>query len=123
MKKILPLLIAALLQFPLGADAQGLTGPADNVRWGGSSSTLIPGRNNQARWKLFQKHQQKLLGKTEAEVVAIFGKGGDGYEKNQRLYMIADYKRKAGYPYGTATEVAINYVKGKVESYTVILLH
>ena len=107
----------------LSAYSQGITGPVENVKWGGISANLLKGKTNAERWKNFQSHEQELLGKSELEVNAIFGKGGNGYEKNQKLYLLSDYKRKGRKPSGTATHLAINYVNGRVESYTVSLVH
>ncbi len=124
MKKILPLLIAALLQFPLGADAQGLTGPVENQRWGSSTcGELLPGKTDSERWKLFQSNEKTLLGKSEREVIKLFGKGGSGFKTNQRVYRITDWKRKSGKPVGTVTDVSVNFVDGKVESFEVHLVH
>lgn len=124
MKFVLLILLIAFVQLQISVAAQGLVGPVEKYRGGTTAGgVLIPGKTDQERWKLLQANQRALLGKTEKQVIAIFGKGGNGFKLNQKLYLITDYKRKNGKPFGSATELEITYLEGKVESYTVCLSH
>lgn len=123
MKIILLILIIAIFQLPLNATAQGLIGPKETKGGTTAGGTLIPGKSDKERWKLFQSVEKTLLGKSEKDVVKLFGKGGSGFRTDQRLYLITDYKRKKGRPSGTATELEITYVNDKVERYSLAFSH
>ncbi len=124
MKYTTLILLLCCILFPVKVESQGLVGPKENVRWGSSTGgELLPGKTDSERWQLFQSNEKTLLGKTEKEVTDLFGKGGSGFEKNQLVYRITDWKRKNKSPIGTATDVTLTFFKGKVASYNVHLVH
>ncbi len=80
--------------------AQGLAGAGlPNPRGGTSAGgPLIPGKNDEERWKFLQSNMRQLIGKTKPQIVKLFGKeGGPGLEKRMLVYQITQGRpRKPG---------------------------
>ena len=80
--------------------AQGLAGADLQSPRGGTSAggPLIPGKNDDERWKFLQSNVRQLIGKSKPQILKLFGKeGGPGLEKKMLVYQITEGRpRKPG---------------------------
>jgi len=112
---------SVLLILQSSAIGQGLSGATDGPSPRGGTSAggpLIPGKTDGQRWSFLQSHQQKLLGASRSEIISLFGKGGAGLAHDELVYQVTAWARQT-----TVIELTFKFVGGKVESYSLSLLH